>query len=324
MRQVTILSALCALSVLVAAPAQAQLNGSHLLGDSGVVSGTQPAPGFYTALLYYRYNTDTLKDHDGATVGPYPGDPTSVTLNAYVPLMWYVSPKKILGANFGAFATFPFINGAIEAPAFSYGTTTPTKYTDMMVRPIDLGWHAKRADVAAGFQFYAPTGTYELGGSSNNGKGMWTYEPFLGTTVYFDEKRTTSLAATAYWEMHGKKTDTDIRVGQILTLQGGLGKSFLGGGLVIGAAYYAQWKLTADTLGTYRLPGGTTISPTLGDMKHRVFAFGPDVTLPIANKSKLFALVNIRYLWETGARSKTQGQTLLVTATFPVPSVKLK
>ena len=36
-----------------------------------------------------------------------------------------------------------------------------------------------------------------------------------------------------------------------------------------------------------------------------------------------FALVNIRYLWETGARLKTQGQTLAITATFPIPSVKL-
>ena len=58
--------------------------------------------------------------------------------------------------------------------------------------------------------------------------------------------------------------------------------------------------------------------------KHKVFGFGPDVTLPVASKSKLFALVNIRYLWETGARLKTQGQTLVVTATFPVPSVRLK
>ena len=55
-----------------------------------------------------------------------------------------------------------------------------------------------------------------------------------------------------------------------------------------------------------------------------MFGFGPDVTLPIATKSKLFALVNIRYFWETGARVKTEGQTLVVTATFPVPSVKLK
>ena len=58
--------------------------------------------------------------------------------------------------------------------------------------------------------------------------------------------------------------------------------------------------------------------------KHRVFAFGPDVTLPVASKSKLFALVNIRYLWETGARVKTQGDTLAITATFPLPSVKLQ
>ena len=55
-----------------------------------------------------------------------------------------------------------------------------------------------------------------------------------------------------------------------------------------------------------------------------MFAFGPDVTLPIATKSKLYALVNIRYLWESGARVKTEGETLVVTATFPIPSVKLK
>ena len=58
--------------------------------------------------------------------------------------------------------------------------------------------------------------------------------------------------------------------------------------------------------------------------KHKVFAFGPDVTLPVASKSKLFALVNVRYLWEAGARAKTQGETLAVTATFPIPSVKLR
>ena len=59
---------------------------------------------------------------------------------------------------------------------------------------------------------------------------MWTYEPFLGATVFFDEKKTLSLATTAYWEFHGKKEDSDVKVGQILTLEGGLGKSFLGGG----------------------------------------------------------------------------------------------
>ena len=144
-----------------------------------------------------------------------------------------------------------------------------------------------------------------------------------GDDRLFDEKKTFSLAATAYWEIHGSKKDSDVKVGQILTLQGGLGKSFLGGGLIIGAAYYAQWKLTQDRLAEFELPGGGDFDVTSRN-KHKVFGFGPDVTLPIATKSKLFALVNVRYLWETGARVKTQGQTLVVTATFPIPSVKLK
>ena len=57
--------------------------------------------------------------------------------------------------------------------------------------------------------------------------------------------------------------------------------------------------------------------------KHKVFSLGPDVTLPLASKSTLFALLNIRYLWEMTARTKTEGQSLVVMATFPVPSVKL-
>ena len=42
----------CGLTLLFATPARAQLNGSHTLGDFGVQSGSQPAPGFYTALFY--------------------------------------------------------------------------------------------------------------------------------------------------------------------------------------------------------------------------------------------------------------------------------
>jgi hypothetical protein len=308
---------------LLAAPAQAQLNGSHSLGDFGVQSGSQPAPGFYAALFYYRYDTDTIKDVDGHTLGRSPDSPNSIGLSAVAPIAWYVSKVKFLGANYGAMVVLPFANGSLEAPAFQLDRTIDTGAADMLLRPIDLGWHSKQADVAAGFQLYLPTGRYEPGANDNLGKGMWTYEPFLGATVYFDEKRTLSLATTAYWELHGSKQDSDVKVGQILTLQGGLGKSFLGGGLVIGAAYYAQWKITQDQLREFVLPGGDEIGLDFPN-KHRVFAFGPDVTLPVATKSKLFALINIRYLWETGARVKTQGQTLAVTATFPVPSVKLK
>jgi hypothetical protein len=289
----------------------------------GVLAGTQPQPGFYAALFYVHYPTDTIRDSDGDKIGPQPDAPSSVTINSYAPLVWYVSKAKVFGANYGALAVLPWVNGSLEAPAFDLSETSSTSVSDALIRPIDLGWHLKKADVTAGFQFYAPTGKYEPGESGNFGKGMWTYEPYLGTTLYFDEKRTVSLATTAFWEFHGKKKDSDVTVGRILSLEGGFGKSFLGGGLVIGAAYYAQWKLTEDELGSFVLPGGGTVDAELVN-KHRVFAFGPDVTLPVATKTKLIALVNLRYLWETGARSKTEGSTFIMTATFPIPSVKLQ
>ena len=323
MRRLLLLGAACGLTLLSVGPAQAQLNGSHTLGDFGVNSGTQPAPGFYAALFYLHYGTDTIKDVDGNTVRLAPNNPSSIGVSAFAPMAWYVSKTKFLGANYGALVVFPFANASLEAPAFGLGSTVGSTFSDLLVRPIDLGWHTTHADIAAGLQLYAPTGRYERGGSDNIGKGMWTYEPFVGATVYFDEKKTLSLATTAYWEFHGSKEDSTAKVGQILTLEGGLGKSFLGGGLIIGAAYYAQWKLTHDQLAGFELPGGGDFDVTARN-KHKVFGFGPDVTLPIATKSKLYALVNIRYFWETGARVKTQGQTLVVTATFPVPSVKLK
>ena len=323
MRRLMMPAIACGLTLLLAVPAQAQLNGSHTPGDFGVQSGSQPQPGFYAALFYLRYDADTIKDADGNIVRPSPSAPGSIAVAAAAPLAWYVSKAKVLGANYGAMAVLPFANASLEAPAFALGRTVDTSVSDLLLRPLDLGWHTARADVSAGFQLYTPTGRYERGGSDNIGKGMWTYEPFVGTTVYFDQKRTVSLAATAYWEFHGKKKDTDVKVGQILTLQGGFAKSFLGGGLITGAAYCAQWKLTEDQLGEFELPGGSPIDVNFPG-KHRVFAFGPDVTLPVASKSKLFALINIRYFWETGAQLKTEGQTLVVTATFPVPSVRLK
>ena len=311
-----------AATVLLAAPARAQFNGSHTLGDFGVQSGTQPSAGFYTSGFYYRYSTDSLRDRNGDEVTLSPDQPGNLSINAYAAILWYVSKTKVLGANYGAMAVVPIANGSLEAPAFGLDQGTGTHLADLYLRPIDLGWHKKQADFAAGFGVYTPTGEYEQGGSSNTGKGMWSYEPFAGMTLHLDAMKSWSLATNAFWETHGTKKDTDVKVGQILTLEGGLGKSYLGGGLIIGAGYYAQWKVTPDSLGTFTLPGGGTLSPEL-NAQHKVFALGPDLTFPVASKTKLYALVNLRYFWEFGARTKTQGPSLVLTATFPIPSVKL-
>ena len=180
MRRLMPLVVACGLTLVAAMPARAQLNGSHTLGDFGVQSATQPAPGFYAALFYLRYDTDTIKNADGDTVRPAPDTPGSLAVSAAAPLFWYVSKAKILGANYGAMVVLPFANASLEAPAFQLDDTVDTSFSDMLIRPLDLGWHTTRADIAAGFQVYIPTGRYEQGGSDNIGKGMWTLRAVPG------------------------------------------------------------------------------------------------------------------------------------------------
>src|SRR5262249_1377335 len=148
--------------------------------------------------------------------------------------------------------------------------------SDLYVMPAQLGWHARRADAVAGVALFAPTGRHSAGASDNLGKGMWSYEVSGGGTFYADKGRTISLSTTAFWETHSKKDGevrvgrvavSDVKVGQLLTLEGGVGKSFLSGAASVGAAYYAQWKLTSDEFSLLAL------SPSIPD-KHRVFGFG--------------------------------------------------
>jgi hypothetical protein len=317
------------IAVLSAAvPAQAQLSGENLLGDMGVKSGTQPEPGFYVSHIYYRYFTDTITGPNGERLVLDPSGQGSQTVHAAVPLALYVSDKKLFGANIAMMAVMPFANGSLEAPGLGLSERASTGASDLYVMPMQLGWRFKRADAIAGVAFFAPTGRHAAGASDNLGKGMWSYEVSGGATVYLDEARSISIATTGYWETHTKKegqvqigdmTVSDVKVGQLLTLEGGVGKSFLHGAASIGVAYYAQFKLTADQM----TMSGALPPQTASLDRQRVWGVGPEVTVPIATSSRLLALVNVRYLWETGARVKTQGQSLLVTSTFPIGGIAI-
>jgi choline-sulfatase len=320
-------TAVLLLATLIASPSYAQMNGENLLGDMGVKSGTQPAPGLYTGSIFYRYFTDKVKGPNGETVVLDPAQSGSQTINASVPMFLWITSNKFLGANFGMMAVMPFASGALEAPGLGLSEKASFGPSDMYVMPAQLGWHGKRFDAIAGFGFFAPTGRYAADASDNLGRGMWSYELSGGGTLYLDKARSISVSTTAFWETHSKKegsvtagtlTIENVKVGQLMTLEGGIGKSFLHGAAHLGLAYYAQWKMTEDAMTVTSIDDNAGISA-----RHRVYGIGPDVTIPIATKSKLIALVNVRYLWETGAEVKTQGQSLMVTTTLPVGGIKI-
>jgi hypothetical protein len=311
-----------------ATPAHAQLNGENLLGDMGVKSGTQPESGLYVSTIYYRYFTDTIKDPEGNPLALDPSGTANQTIHAAMPLVLYVTPKKVLGAHFGMMAVLPFGSGSLEAPGLGLAEDASPGLSDLYVMPAQLGWHFTRADAVAGVGFFAPTGRYSAGASDNLGKGMWSYEISVGGTLYLDSQRSFSLSTTAFWETHGAKEGavhvqnvslSHARVGRLMTLEGGIGKSFLRGAASVGGAYYAQWKITPDQFETS--PG--VMEPASIQAKHRVWGVGPEVPIPIATKTKLVSLVNVRYMWEQGARLKTQGQTFIITNTIPVGGIRI-
>jgi len=296
--------------LLIALSCHAQYRGDHIPGFVGLESGTQAPPGVYVGDLVYVYRTDTIKSNNGNSVSL----PGSVTSTADAILVNVVTNYKILGANVGGSIGFPFMKNRIQLN--SVDVSTSVAYTDMF-GGLNLGWHLKRADVTAGYNLYIPTGSFAPNATNNTGLGMWGNEFTLGSTVYLDQKKMWNAAGNFALEFNTDKRHSNIRVGDVGTLEGGLGRTFykkLSGPIPmvmnLGAAGYAQFKVTGDS--------GSDIPPALLGFKDRVFALGPEfnVFIPGPNLS-----LSARYEPEFGARVHTQGQTFVFSIVWVAKSL---
>jgi hypothetical protein len=300
--------------LLLASPAIAQLNGHNLRGDFGMQAGTQPPPGFYAGLIYAHYDVDDLRDRNGDSL---PTD-ANINVDAVAPFLYWVSNFEILGAQYGFFTAPSWANTALESPGLGVTGKTDWGFGDLFVQPINLGWHIDRADFLFGAGVYAPTGRYSDDGDDNTGLGMWSFELSAGATAYFDAARTWHFATLAAWETHTEKKNSDVQVGDLLTLEGGLGKSWLDGTLSLGVTYFAQWKLTRDD------PGSPADRFRRNPTRHEIYGIGPELVVPIATSKSYFGSLIFRYLKDFAVKNNSDGQTFLVMATIPIPSVPLQ
>jgi len=304
--------AVLALASLLWGPgaARAQLKGDYVAGSSGLQNGSQAPPGISISLPVYVYPTSTLKDERGDQI---PTDRTVTTVQIGPSLAW-VTTLKLLGGNWGAqIQPIALAKSRTETNSLDVGSSFA--FSDIFVQPIQLGWQTPRADFTAAWGFFAPTGRWELGGPDNSGLGMWSYDFQGGTTLRLDDRQawTTSLLAT--FETHSHKKDSGFRAGDILTLEGGTGRTFSKSvdgeasprTACVGLVYYAQWKVTGDS------GGGPLTTTLLSGRKDRVYAAGLEgnVFLP---KAKLF--VDLRILPEFEARARTEGVTFLLTLAY--------
>lgn len=289
--------------------ATAQLNGQNVKGDMGLKSGSQAPPGGYVIVPLYFYSADALKGREGNEIAR-----GSLDVAVFGIGLNYVTTKKVGSANYGFMVVIPGANNRVQGGRID--ENPGQGFTDIYVQPVNLGWHSKRADTTIGYGLFLPTGRYEEGASNNTGLGMWAHELLAGTTVYLDEKRTWHAATLASVDFQSKKKDSDTKVGNILNLEGGVGHDMLQGGLSVGLTYYATWKLTDDQFDD-RLVG------LLVRGKNRVYGLGPEVTLAIASRKTVYGFATVRYQWEMGARTTTEGGAFNILATFLLKPIKL-
>jgi hypothetical protein len=288
-----------AVLVFCGTSAQAQYLGFNAIGDYGLKSGSQPAPGIYAlAPSLYRVGYDGLRNANGEKVATN----IDVNMTFLITGAQVTTDKKILGATYG-FQVLPiFINNQLTVARPDVAKGTGMGWGDMYFQPINLGWRKKKADFLAAYGIWAPSGT--------QGRTLhyWGHELVGGTTVYLDEQQKWHVAGTAFFDMHQTRNDTDIKVGNYLTLEGGAGRSFLKGAGKAGLAYAMQWKVSDDS--------GTGVPALARGNKNRVFGLGPSITMPVFAKGTVVGLVNASYLWEFGARTNFEGDVFIIGFTI--------
>ena len=297
-------------SLAAAASARGQLNGQNVKGDVGLKAGTQAPPGLYVAVPLWFYTADQVKDRSGNELlrGSLDAAVFGVALNA-------VTTRKVFGANYGVLVVLPWANNRVQGAA-DFDANPGAGLTDLYVQPINLGWHLPRADLTAAYGLFVPIGRYEDGADNNTGLGMWAQEFLFGATVFLDDSRTLHAATTATFDIQSSKEDSDTKVGNILNLEGGVGADFLGGGLTAGLAYYGTFKVSDDRF-------DRRAQDLFIRGRNRVWGLGPEVTLAIAARRTVYGFVTLRYQWEMGARTTTEGAAWNILATFPLKPIRL-
>ncbi|NCD72357.1 SphA family protein [Mucilaginibacter agri] len=302
--------ACCLLCLVSSQKVFSQLKGDRLFGGVGLDAGTQaPAETFSLLVPLYFYDAGSLKNKNGDNINGSPG------LNMFLTGIGanYVSKAKILGGNYGASILLPFATNRIEGN--NINSKSSFAFSDTYIQPFQLGWHGKAADFSFNYGLYIPTGKYSLGGDNNSGLGMWGNEFSAGTTLRLDPKGSVSFGTLASYEFHGdKKNSPDgIKVGDLLSLEGGLGKTwYTFNGTKIpssiikaGMIYYMQFKTSED-----QLPLANTGATLFLPGKDHTYALGAEGNV-LLTKSRM--LLGLRWLDELGAVNRFQGNTFFVT-----------
>ena len=276
----------------------AQQLGHKLLGSAGIDAGTQAPPGLYIINRLMKYGANELRDRNGNEV-PIIGLDIDALGNGIGAV--YVTKTKsstYLSFALGApVARTRISSDRPEASLSGYG------FSDAFVQPIKAGWRFSQFDAVTSYMVYIPTGKSDRLGAGP-GKGYWTHQFSVGGAAYSDTLRSSLASALMSFEINSRRRNIDIRRGNMLQIQGGVG-THVNRVLVLGVAGFALWQVSRDH--------GADIPPALRNERSRAFGIGPEIDVLIP---ALKLRIDARIEREFGVRSRPKGYVLAVGLTY--------
>jgi hypothetical protein len=283
---------------LMTATSLAQPRGQYILGTTGLNSGVQPQPGLSYTNLFTFYAGGTLVGGDGKDLDGFKTPNLAVDQNIFT----YTTTYKLFGGIYGMKLDVPVANGRIAATRPNIATITPA-LGDIYVEPFNLGWHLPTADLRVAYGFFAPSGAGRVTSD------YWGHDITAASTVYIDEKKSTSFSLNAILELHQKMRSQDLKVGNNLNVEYGIGhvapvRKESTNYVHVGLVGYLQWQLSRDK--------GPNVPARMDNPRDQVFAVGPELGFTL---SKWRSHMLFRYGREVYVRNRGQGQAFALSFT---------
>lgn len=286
--------------------------GVYVLGYQSSLAGYQPDPGFYLRNDFYVYQGN-------AQIMPFSKRIELDLRSRFICDLvggTYVTPLEILGAHYAVGLVWSSVTNTFLKGTLTVDTRYPllnrflsrsedgsyTGVSDLLVTPINLGWHLGSFHIMAFGNFYAPVGSYNPNRRLNTGLGRWAMEPNVAVTwLRPDTKYPQEASFSMGYTMNFQDPGTKYTTGQEFHLEYFLGQH-LPWGFTLGLAGYIYNQMTADT--------GSGAS--LGAFHGQTVALGPCLSLNSQIAGHAIG-VNARYYNEMKVHNRFDGQAFFFT-----------
>jgi hypothetical protein len=245
---------LLVLAVVITARAEEGGVGAYTPGSFASFADVLPSqPGFgaFNYFTYYNGSAGHALPIAGQTA-------LNVKATAYAdsPGVFWVTPLKILGANYAPGFALPFESLTVKAQVTLPGghmvsrSDTVSGLGDIEIWPVALSWTTWSTNLHVDFfgGIYTPSGEFKNNQLANLGLGYWTFEP--GVLVsYLGLKNGIQFTTYLGYDINTKNDVTDYQSGQVFHMDGTLGQFLpLGKGyLGVGANGFYLQQTTGDS-----------------------------------------------------------------------------